>query len=106
MGLKKGSTNNPNGRPKGVPNKVTKTVREGLKDLVQSEIKNLPKICKEMTPHERGVFFLKLLEFVVPKSNEETTEAESKPMSDWQLNFVKQSIATVDEDGKVKRAFE
>jgi hypothetical protein len=37
---KKGHTNNPNGRPKGTPNKVTKTIREHFAtafDLLQED---------------------------------------------------------------------
>ena len=105
MGLKKGSTNNPKGRPKGVPNKITKTVREALKDFVQSEIKKLPQTCKEMTPYERSVFILKLLEYIIPKADKDTVE-EKKPIDDWTLNFVKSQIATVDKDGRIKRMFD
>ena len=105
MGLKKGSTNNPKGRPKGVPNKITKTVREALKDFVQSEIKKLPQTCKEMSPYERGVFFLKVLEFAIPRADKDTVE-EKKPIDDWTLNFALRQIATEDKDGKIRRVFE
>jgi len=105
MGLKKGSTNNPKGRPKGVPNKITKTVREALKDFVQSEIKKLPQTCKEMTPYERTALILKVLPYIIPIADKDTVE-EKKPIDDWTLNFVKSQIATVDKDGKIKRMFE
>ncbi len=36
MGLPKGTTNNPNGRPKGQPNKITAEVKDLLKDLVDT----------------------------------------------------------------------
>ena len=105
MGLKKGTTNNPRGRPKGVPNKITQSVRETLKEVLRSEIKKLPQTCKEMSPYERSVFILKLFEYILPKADKDTCE-EKKPIDDWTLNFVKSQIATVDKDGKIKRAFE
>ena len=105
MPFKKGQSGNPKGRPRGSQNKITKTVREALKDLVQSEIKKLPQTCKEMTPHERGVFLLKVLEFLIPKADKDTIE-EKRQIDDWTLNFVKNQIATVDKDGRIKRMFE
>ena len=105
MGLKKGSTNNPKGRPKGVPNKVTKTVREVLKDFLQSEIKKLPQTCKDMTPYERSMFILKLIEYVIPKADKDPGE-DKKHIDDWTLNFALKQIATEDKDGNIKRVFE
>jgi hypothetical protein len=104
MPYKKGQSGNYKGRPKGARNKITKTVREGLKDLVQSELKILPKILEDMTPHERGAFFLKALEFVIKKADDNTSEEKPKEMSEWSKNFVRSQIAITDNNGKIRRA--
>lgn len=65
--VKKGHTNNPNGRPKGVPSKITKEVRESIKQFVEDNIAGLQDDCDMLDPKERLHFLEKLLSYILPK---------------------------------------
>lgn len=67
--MKKGHTNNPNGRPRGVPNKTTKTAREWLSALIDQHRELIESDLREMEPEKRVTAIIKLLEFVVPKAS-------------------------------------
>lgn len=41
MGLKKGQTNNPNGRKKGVPNKSTQAIKDILTPIMTGQLETL-----------------------------------------------------------------
>jgi hypothetical protein len=66
----KGKTNNPKGRPKGVPNKVTTEIRSALKDLADNNLEKvqgwLDSIAEEDPKGALGMY-LQLLEYVQPK---------------------------------------
>lgn len=64
---RKGVTNNPNGRPKGKPNKVTANLRSSIQFFLE---KNWPKVQKEfdkMEPKDKLVFYDKMLAYSLPK---------------------------------------
>ena len=67
MGLHKGMTNNPNGRPKGSPNKITSTLREMVSDLLSENYKSIIDDIKQLEPKERVDAWIKLLEYGLPK---------------------------------------
>ncbi len=57
------------GRKAGTPNKVTRELRERLKEVFYEELDNLPNALKEMTPKERVEVVIRLAPFVLPKVN-------------------------------------
>ena len=65
--MKKGETNNPNGRPAGVPNKITKELRSALKAAVSDELEALPGLLAGLEPKERLELLVKLLPYTLPK---------------------------------------
>jgi len=63
----KGQTNNPNGRPKGATNVLTREVREALKALISDELEKLPALLESLPAEKKVDVLLKLLPFVLPK---------------------------------------
>ena len=56
------------GRKKGTPNKLTKEMREVLKGVVADELNTLGQRLEELKPKDRLEVFIKLLPFVLPKT--------------------------------------
>ncbi len=71
-------TNNPNGRPKGSSNKITKEVRECVSQLLHEEVPKLKTALDEVrreSPSRYIELVAKLLPYVAPKlSSIEMTE--------------------------------
>ena len=69
MAPKKGFTNNPNGRPKGKPNKLTSELRGVLNEVLGKEItpRRLNALLRSLEPSQRLNALTKLLEFTIPK---------------------------------------
>jgi len=97
MGPGKGNTNNPNGRPKGRPNKVTQEKREKLSIILDMCIKDIPACLKEIRKDNPVMYVklsLELASFVIPKKRDITSddkaitpsvtiiEDKSKPQAD------------------------
>ncbi len=66
-GLKKGETNNPNGRPAGTPNKVTKELRERIQSFLEDNWQQIEKDFATLDPEKRVMLFEKLLQYTVPR---------------------------------------
>lgn len=67
-GAPKGSRNNPKGRPKSVPNKITQDVREVLKGIITDLAPTVMQKLKEIeNPKDYILAYAKIAEFVVPK---------------------------------------
>ena len=64
--FKPGKSGNPNGRPAGAPNKLTKQLRAVLKGIMADELENLPNLLAELEPAQRIEAVLKLMKFCLP----------------------------------------
>lgn len=67
MGLKKGQTNNKDGRPKGVPNKTTQSLRAWVNDFLNENLDTIKKDFKKLEPKDRVQLFEKLLKYSLPQ---------------------------------------
>ncbi|MDD5764654.1 MAG: DUF5681 domain-containing protein [Candidatus Marinimicrobia bacterium] len=81
---KKGKSNNPNGRPKGIPNKLTKELRESLKTVIAGHIEQIGKDLDELPAKDRLEILVKLLAYILPKV-EDVNPGYGEPL-DFDLN--------------------
>ncbi|MDD3322913.1 MAG: hypothetical protein PHS59_15860 [Paludibacter sp.] len=76
--MKKGQTNNINGRPKGTPNKVTTELREWISNLIDSNKEQIEKDLMSIEPDKRLAMLEKFMQYVIPKQKEEPIEDGAK----------------------------
>ncbi|MFR9543519.1 MAG: hypothetical protein SNH27_15900 [Rikenellaceae bacterium] len=88
MAQPKGKTGNPNGRPKGSPNKVTTEMKEWVKELIDNNREQLERDLKILDPDERWRVIEKLMSYVMPKMQSVETKIDLNNLTDDQLNAI------------------
>lgn len=86
----KGRTNNPNGRPKGTPNKVTAELRQKITDFVGMNLKDIQNQYNELDANQKLSFLEKLLSYALPKlqSVQMDVTTDISKLSDEQVDYI------------------
>ena len=63
---KKGTINNPNGRPKGKPNRTTDELRAVLQNFIDNNMESLQADYDALEPKDRLNFIERLLKHILP----------------------------------------
>lgn len=80
MGLKAGIRNNPNGRPKGTPNKVTSELKEKVLMFIDNNFDQLQIDFNTVDPKDRLIIIEKLLKYAIPtKVEQEVIKEDDTP---------------------------
>lgn len=74
--MKKGKTNNPNGRPKGKPNKVTAELKDWINQIISDNKNQVVDDLKKLEPKDRLQILERLMQYVVPKQQSISVEAQ------------------------------
>lgn len=88
MAQPKGSTGNPNGRPKGVQNKVTLEMKVWVQQLIDQNRKLLKADLKKLKPEQRWQIVEKLMGFCIPKMQNVDANLNLEKLSDQQLDMI------------------
>ena len=82
--FEEGKSGNPNGRPKGKPNKTTAEIRDAYQRLVEENLTNMTLWLADVAadnPEKAMDLMLKLSEYMIPKlARQEVTGAEGKDL--------------------------
>ena len=88
MGLKKGTTNNPAGRPSGTPNKLTADLRQRINEVLENNWHTIEADIKALEPKDRLMFIEKLLKYTVPTLQATNLNVDYEKLSDEQLDRI------------------
>jgi hypothetical protein len=92
----RGKTNNPNGRPLGVPNKITTNLKDRVNLLIENNFDKLQSDLDTIEPKDRLSIMLKLMEYVLPKQKE--TKIDFSNLSDTEIDELINRITKNDEE--------
>jgi len=99
MAQPKGKTGNPNGRPKGSPNKTTTEVRQWLSRLIEKNRKQIERDLKAIEPKDRLLVLEKFMSYTVPKMQSVQAQIDFNNLTDEQLdNIVLEITQNIEEN--------
>lgn len=67
MPFQKGISGNYKGRKKGIPNKVTKDIREALHSFIEGNLSSIQATFDQLEPKDKIRYLIDLLPFILPK---------------------------------------
>ena len=95
-------TNNPNGRPKGTPNKITADLRVNIQVFLDANFEDMIRAFETLDARDKLNYFVKLLEYAIPKQRqiEDTTLSQLLAMpSDVREARIKEIKEKMQENG-------
>lgn len=86
MGLPKGRTNNPAGKPPGTTSKITLTIRERIGSYIDQNFETFIHDIGQLEPKDRVKAFMELLQYSTPKFQAQQIRIDN--LSDELLDFL------------------
>ena len=86
MGLPKGKTNNPNGRPKGSQNRTTKEIKELLNNFISDNLDDLQAEYNNLDAKEKLQFFERVLKYVLPQQRDINQTIDVSNLSEAEMD--------------------
>jgi uncharacterized protein (UPF0305 family) len=88
MAQEKGKTGNPNGRPKGAPNRITTEMRTWIQQLINSSRSQLEQDLNILEPKDRWQIVERLMNYCIPKQSAVDADIKLNTLTDEQLDHV------------------
>jgi len=102
MGLKKGQTNNPNGKPPGALNKMSRKLRQDVTTFLEENFDLVVKEWKKLKGKDKVNFYRELLQYSIPKMQSVGLHSEFDNLSDDDLRKLADNILNHAEDENLK----
>ena len=99
MGLHKGHTNNPDGRPPGALNKMSRKLRQNLTEFLENNFDIVIKEWKKLRGKDKVSFYRDLLQYAIPKMQSVGLYSEFDNLSDEDLQKLANNILKQAENG-------
>ena len=96
MAFKKGQSGNPSGRKPGVSNKITKELRDRIKDFLEGKWSQIEDDFDALESKDRVALFEKLLQYILPRMSAVDLDADidMKLLSEEALDGLAERILT------------
>lgn len=95
MGLKKGQTNNSNGRPTGSINKLCKPLRQSITEFLENNFAEVVSEWSKLEGKDKLNFYRDLLKFAVPTLQATEFKTDFEKMTDEQLDRVINELTNI-----------
>ena len=92
MPFQKGKSGNPEGKPKGVKNKIGLQLRETITNFLSDNFNVVTQDFKKLTPKERAKLYCDLLQYGLPKLQAISTEFQFERLTEEQLDEVIENL--------------
>jgi len=86
--MEKGKTNNPGGRPRGVPNKITGELRERMKNFLDGNFRLIERDFKKLSSEKRIELYERYLKYCLPTLASTAVSLNIEKMSDEEVSQI------------------